>query len=78
MSGFLNILIGLITSLRFGGLTHAYAFPLLAPLMAAVSGINWTDASFAPWLGCTRISPGCDGCGLNLYGGFGVKRFSLS
>jgi protein gp37 len=30
--------------------------------MAEKSGINWTDASFAPWLGCTRISPACDRC----------------
>jgi protein gp37 len=30
--------------------------------MAEISGINWTDASFAPWLGCTRISPACDRC----------------
>ncbi len=30
--------------------------------VAATSGINWTDASFAPWLGCTKLSPACDKC----------------
>ncbi|HEY3847063.1 MAG TPA: DUF5131 family protein [Acetobacteraceae bacterium] len=30
--------------------------------MAEISGINWTDASFAPWLGCARISTACDRC----------------
>ena len=30
--------------------------------MAAISGINWTHASFAPWLGCTRVSPAYDRC----------------
>lgn len=24
--------------------------------------IEWTDATFNPWWGCTRISPGCDNC----------------
>ena len=26
------------------------------------SAISWTDHSFAPWFGCTRVSPGCDLC----------------
>lgn len=30
--------------------------------MTANSKIEWTDASFNPWTGCTRISPGCDNC----------------
>jgi protein gp37 len=30
--------------------------------MAENSGIEWTDHSFAPWFGCTKISPACDGC----------------
>ena len=24
--------------------------------------IEWTDHTFNPWLGCTKISPGCDHC----------------
>lgn len=30
--------------------------------MAEQSAISWTDATFNPWIGCTRISPGCDHC----------------
>jgi protein gp37 len=30
--------------------------------MAEVSGISWTDATFNPWIGCTRVSPACDHC----------------
>lgn len=30
--------------------------------MAAETGISWADATFNPWIGCTRISPACDGC----------------
>lgn len=26
------------------------------------SNIEWTDATWNPWIGCTRISPGCDHC----------------
>lgn len=26
------------------------------------SAIEWTDATFNPWWGCTRVSPACDGC----------------
>lgn len=31
-------------------------------LMGEVSGIAWTDATFNPWWGCTRVSPGCTNC----------------
>ena len=31
-------------------------------LMGANSGIQWTDHTFNPWIGCTRVSPGCDHC----------------
>ena len=24
--------------------------------------IAWTDATFNPWIGCTKVSPGCDHC----------------
>ena len=30
--------------------------------MALNSSIEWTDHTFNPWIGCTRISPGCDNC----------------
>lgn len=30
--------------------------------MAEVSAISWTDSTFNPWIGCTKVSPGCDHC----------------
>lgn len=30
--------------------------------MAETTGIAWTDATFNPWLGCTKVGPGCDHC----------------
>lgn len=30
--------------------------------MAENSGISWTDNTFNPWIGCTKVSPACDGC----------------
>lgn len=30
--------------------------------MAANSNIEWTDHTFNPWIGCTKVSPGCDHC----------------
>ena len=30
--------------------------------MVANSKIEWTDHTFSPWLGCTKISPACDHC----------------
>ncbi len=30
--------------------------------MSAGTKIEWTDATFNPWWGCTKISPGCDHC----------------
>jgi protein gp37 len=30
--------------------------------MAETTSISWADATFNPWIGCTRISPGCDHC----------------
>jgi protein gp37 len=26
------------------------------------SKIEWTDHTFNPWVGCTKVSPACDGC----------------
>ncbi|PIB91249.1 DUF5131 family protein [Caulobacter sp. FWC2] len=30
--------------------------------MAENSKISWTDDTFNPWIGCTKVSPACDGC----------------
>lgn len=30
--------------------------------MAEITAIEWTDRTFNPWTGCTKISPGCDNC----------------
>ena len=30
--------------------------------MAKSTSIEWTDHTFNPWWGCTKISPGCDHC----------------
>ncbi|WP_186033453.1 phage Gp37/Gp68 family protein [Burkholderia gladioli] len=30
--------------------------------MSENSKIEWTDHTFSPWMGCTKISPGCDNC----------------
>jgi protein gp37 len=30
--------------------------------VAENSKIEWTDHSFSPWIGCTRVSPACDHC----------------
>ncbi|KVZ79971.1 phage Gp37/Gp68 family protein [Burkholderia ubonensis] len=30
--------------------------------MAENSMIEWTDHTFSPWIGCTKVSPGCDHC----------------
>ena len=30
--------------------------------MGATTAISWCDASFNPWIGCTKVSPACDGC----------------
>jgi protein gp37 len=30
--------------------------------MGKVTGISWTDHTFNPWWGCTKVSPGCDNC----------------
>jgi len=30
--------------------------------MAKNSAIEWTDSTFNPWIGCTKISPGCTHC----------------
>lgn len=30
--------------------------------MSEVSKIEWTKSTFNPWIGCTKVSPGCDNC----------------
>lgn len=30
--------------------------------MAEISAISWTDSTFNPWIGCTKVGPACDGC----------------
>lgn len=30
--------------------------------MAANTRIEWADHTFNPWIGCTKVSPGCDHC----------------
>lgn len=30
--------------------------------MAETTGIEWCDATFNPWVGCTQVSPACDRC----------------
>lgn len=30
--------------------------------MAETTGISWTDSTFNPWIGCTKVGPGCDNC----------------
>lgn len=30
--------------------------------MAETSGISWTRSTFNPWMGCQRVSPGCEHC----------------
>lgn len=30
--------------------------------MAERSNIEWCDATFNPWIGCTKVSPACDNC----------------
>lgn len=30
--------------------------------MAETTAIAWTDSTFNPWIGCTKVSDGCDNC----------------
>jgi len=30
--------------------------------VAETTGISWTDSTFNPWIGCTKVGPGCDNC----------------
>lgn len=57
--------------------------------MAEKSGIAWTRSTFNPWIGCTKIGPGCDHCyaealdkrmryGKAVHWGVGVPRHRTS
>lgn len=40
--------------------------------MGRETGISWADATFNPWIGCTKVSPACDHC----YAAEWAKRFA--
>lgn len=42
--------------------------------MGATTGISWADATFNPWLGCTKVSVGCAHC----YAERDAARFGLA
>lgn len=57
--------------------------------MAERTAIAWTDATFNPWIGCTKVGPGCDHCyaealdrryrwGGAVHWGVGVPRYRTS
>jgi protein gp37 len=42
--------------------------------MGRTTKVEWADATFNPWIGCTKVSPACDHCYAEIYGRrFGVK-----
>lgn len=43
-------------------------------VMGETTGISWTDSTFNPWWGCTKVSAGCDNC----YADALDKRFGVS
>src|SRR4028118_626154 len=57
---------------------------ILRAAMAKNSSIEWTDHTFNPWWGCTKVSPGCLNCyaeawakrvGEKIWGGDKDRRF---
>lgn len=42
--------------------------------MAATTSIAWADSTFNPWIGCTKVGPGCDHC----YAEAWDRRFAVS
>lgn len=42
--------------------------------MSANTKIEWADHTFNPWIGCTKVSPGCDHC----YAEAWDRRFAVS
>lgn len=46
--------------------------------MAETSAISWTKSTFNPWIGCTKVGPGCDNCyaeKLDATGRFGTPHW---
>jgi protein gp37 len=43
-------------------------------VMAENSGIEWTDHTFNPWIGCTKVSPGCDHCYAETWDARGLQQ----
>jgi protein gp37 len=41
--------------------------------MGEKTGISWCDATFNPWIGCAKVSPGCKHCYAETWG----KRFNV-
>ena len=42
--------------------------------MAEISAISWTDATFNPWIGCTKVSTGPQGACVNCFAERDNKR----
>lgn len=42
--------------------------------MAENSNIEWTDHTFNPWIGCTKVSPGCDHCYAETWDARGLQQ----
>lgn len=42
--------------------------------MGETTGITWTDATFNPWWGCTKVSPGCTHCYADAFAKRGCAR----
>src|SRR3954451_24779533 len=49
-------------TLAFGRPSGFFRVPLLRLQMGDRTGIEWTDATWNPMTGCTKISSGCDHC----------------
>jgi hypothetical protein len=41
---------------------RAIALNLWRVVMGENSKIEWCDHTFNPWIGCQKVSPGCDNC----------------
>lgn len=66
--------------------THRCCSQILYSLltMAQNSSIEWTDHTFNPWWGCSKVSPACNNCyaelwakrmGHRVWGGAAARRF---
>ncbi|MBB4207245.1 DUF5131 family protein [Roseinatronobacter bogoriensis] len=43
-------------------------------MMAENSNIEWTDHTFNPWIGCQKVSPGCDHCYAETWDARGLQQ----